>query len=242
VTEQSFMIEKLNSVEENFKRIKNEVGEAAVRAGRSAEEIRLMAVTKTVEPVFINRAIACGADLIGENRVQEFLSKKDGLDLDRCEAHLIGHLQTNKVRQIVGEVSLIQSVDSVKLAKEIGRCSVNKNIVSDILLEVNIGGEDSKFGFLPSEVYEKACEISETEGIKICGLMTVPPFDATKEQTSTFFSNMRQLFIDIGEKKIHNVSMSVLSMGMSGDYREAIAAGSTLVRVGTAIFGSRQYN
>ncbi len=242
MTERLYMTEGLKSIEESFKRIKNEVAEAAVKAGRNPDDVRLMAVTKTVEPIYINHAIACGADLIGENRVQEFLSKKDELDLSRCKAHLIGHLQTNKVRQIVGEVQLIQSVDSVRLAQEIGRCSAGKNVVTDILLEVNIANEQSKFGFKPSEVYEKVCEIAEIGGVRIRGLMTVPPLDAEKEQTTTFFSNMRQLFIDIGEKKIHNVTMSVLSMGMSGDYLEAVSAGSTLVRVGTAIFGTRHYN
>jgi pyridoxal phosphate enzyme (YggS family) len=230
------------TIEESFKRIKDEIAQAAVKAGRNPGDVKLMAVTKTVAPEFVNAAINAGADLIGESKVQEYLSKKDEIDLTRCEVHFIGHLQTNKVRQIIGEVALIQSADSVRLAREIGRRSVSKGIVSDILLEVNIGKEESKFGFKPSEVYEKACEISEIEGVKIQGLMTLPPLDATKEQTTAFFSNIRQLFIDIREKKIHNVTMSVLSMGMSGDYREAVIAGSTLVRVGTAIFGARRYN
>lgn len=230
------------TIEESFKRIKDEIAQAAVKAGRNPGDVKLMAVTKTVAPEFVNAAINAGADLIGESKVQEYLSKKDEIDLTRCEVHFIGHLQTNKVRQIIGEVAMIQSADSVRLAREIGRRSVSKGIVSDILLEVNIGKEESKFGFKPSEVYEKACEISEIEGVKIQGLMTLPPLDATKEQTTAFFSNIRQLFIDIREKKIHNVTMSVLSMGMSGDYREAVIAGSTLVRVGTAIFGARRYN
>lgn len=230
------------TIEESFKRIKDEIAQAAVKAGRNSGDVKLMAVTKTVTPELVNAAINAGADLIGESKVQEYLSKKDEIDLTRCKVHFIGHLQTNKVRQIIGEVALIQSADSVRLAREIGRRSVSKGIVSDILLEVNIGKEESKFGFKPSEVYEKACEISEIEGVKIQGLMTLPPLDATKEQTTAFFSNIRQLFIDIREKKIHNVTMSVLSMGMSGDYREAVIAGSTLVRVGTAIFGARRYN
>lgn len=236
------MTEQSYTIEENFKRIKDEIAQAAVKAGRNPGDVKLMAVTKTVAPEFVNAAINAGADLIGESKVQEYLSKKDEIDLTRCEVHFIGHLQTNKVRQIIGEVAMIQSADSVRLAREIGRRSVSKGIVSDILLEVNIGKEESKFGFKPSEVYEKACEISEIEGVKIQGLMTLPPLDATKEQTTAFFSNIRQLFIDIREKKIHNVTMSVLSMGMSGDYREAVIAGSTLVRVGTAIFGARRYN
>ena len=149
------------TIEESFKRIKDEIAQAAVKAGRNPDDVKLMAVTKTVAPELVNAAINVGADLIGESKVQEYLSKKDEIDLTLFKVHLIGHLQTNKVRQIVGEVAMIQSADSVRLAREIGRRSVSKGIVSDILLEVNIGKEESKFGFKPSEVYEKACEISE---------------------------------------------------------------------------------
>ena len=234
------LADSLKRVEESWKRVRFDVEEAAVRAGRDPSAVRLMAVTKTVEPVFINHAISLGATLIGENKVQEFLQKKPSL-AGRYEAHLIGHLQTNKVRQIVGEVDMIQSVDSVRLAREIGKASEKKGVVSDILLEVNIGLDPNKFGILPDALEETACEIAEISGVRVCGLMTVPPFDADLEKTRSFFSNMRKLFVDITDKKIHNINMHILSMGMSGDYPAAIAEGATLVRVGTAIFGSRNY-
>lgn len=241
MTEQSYIAERKKLIEENLKAVRYFVEEAAIKSGRDPAEIQLMAVTKTVEAQLINHAIECGATLIGENKVQEYLGKKDEL-LSGHEAHLIGHLQTNKVKQIVGEVALIQSVDSVKLAKEIGRQSEKKSVETEILLEVNIGKDENKFGFLPEELEEKICEIALIKGVKIKGLMTVPPFDSDLEKTRIFFSNMRQLFIDITEKKIHNTNMGVLSMGMSGDFIQAINEGSTLVRVGTAIFGSRHYN
>ncbi len=241
MTEISYITERKKLIEENLKAVRADIEETAVKCGRNPLDIRLMAVTKTVEAQYINHAIGLGAVLIGENKVQEYLGKKAEL-LTPHEAHLIGHLQTNKVKQIVGEVSLIQSVDSVKLAKEIGKQSKKIGVTTDILLEVNIGNDENKFGFLPDELFEKVHEISEIGGIRVQGLMTVPPFDAETEKTRTFFSNMRQLFIDIGAKKIHNTNMGILSMGMSGDFKEAIAEGSTVVRVGTAIFGSRSYS
>lgn len=240
MTERSSISEEKRILEENWKSVCESVQQACVRAGRDPDEVTLMAVTKTVDPVFINHAIALGATCIGENKVQEFLAKKPALT-GAYEAHLIGHLQTNKVRQIVGEVDMIQSVDSVRLAREIGKVSVNKGVVSRILLEVNIGRDPAKFGILPDALEETVCEIAEIPGLKVCGLMTVPPFDADLENTRRFFSNMRQLFIDIGAKTVHNVSMYTLSMGMSGDYPLAIEEGATLVRVGTAIFGGRNY-
>ena len=240
MTEQSYISEGKKRVEECWKAVRFAVEEAAVKSGRDPQSVSLMAVTKTVEPVYINHAISLGASLIGENKVQEYLSKKPELT-GAYEAHLIGHLQTNKVRQIVGEVDLIQSVDSARLAREIGKCSEKKGIVSRVLLEVNIGRDPDKFGILPEALEETAAEIAEIPGIRVCGLMTVPPFDANIEKTRTFFSNMHQLFIDIGTKKIHNIDMRILSMGMSGDYPAAIAEGATLVRVGTAIFGTRNY-
>ena len=240
MTERSCFSEGLHRVEENWKAVSEAVREAAVRAGRSPDDVSLMAVTKTVNPVYINHAVSLGATLIGENKVQEFLGKKPAL-CGAYEAHLIGHLQTNKVRQIVGEVDMIQSVDSVRLAREIGKYAEKKGIVCDILLEVNIGRDPDKFGILPDAVEETACDIAEIPGVRVCGLMTVPPFDSDLEKTRGFFSNMHQLFIDIAAKKIHNIVMHTLSMGMSGDYPQAIAEGATLVRVGSAIFGSRSY-
>lgn len=232
---------RLKSVEDNYKAIKERVEESAIKAGRNPKDVRLMAVTKTVESVYINRALDLGADLIGENRVQEYLGKKDELHLDGVEKHLIGHLQTNKVKQIVGEVDMIESVDSVKLAKEISRVSVNKGITTDILVEVNVGKEESKSGIYIEGLEELLLEIAEMPNIKINGLMTIPPICDNDAQLEQYFSAMYQSFIDIKEKKLDNINMNILSMGMSNDFECAVANGSNIVRVGSAIFGARKY-
>ncbi|MEE1321943.1 MAG: YggS family pyridoxal phosphate-dependent enzyme [Acutalibacteraceae bacterium] len=233
--------QRFSDIEYNINKIKERISEACIRSGRKENEVRLMAVTKTVEPIFINHAIDCGIDLIGENKVQEFLSKKEHLRLEGCEAHLIGHLQTNKVRQIISEVSMIQSVDSVKLAKEISKRSESAGIVSNCLVEVNIGGEESKTGIDGAYLEELICEISEMKAIKIKGLMTIPPICDDERVLNKYFSKMHRIFIDIKDKKLDNVDMTVLSMGMSSDYENAVMNGSTLVRVGTALFGQRIY-
>ncbi|MCD7797497.1 MAG: YggS family pyridoxal phosphate-dependent enzyme [Clostridiales bacterium] len=232
---------RLKSIEDNYKAVKERVQNAAVSAGRDPSDVRLMAVTKTVESVYINKAISLGADLIGENRVQEYLGKKDELHLDNVEKHLIGHLQTNKVRQIVGEVDMIESVDSFHLAKEISRVSVNKGVTTNILVEVNVGREESKSGVYAENLDELLHQISELDGIKIKGLMTIPPICNSEKEISDYFSSMYQSFIDIKGKKIDNVDMDILSMGMSGDFESAVANGSNIVRVGSAIFGARKY-
>lgn len=232
---------RLKSVEENYKAVKSRIEESAIKAGRQPGDVRLMAVTKTVESVYINRALELGADLIGENRVQEFLGKKDELKLDGVEKHLIGHLQTNKVKQIVGEVDMIESVDSIKLAREISRVSTLKGITTNILVEVNVGKEDSKSGIYIEQLEELLCEISELDKIKIKGLMTIPPICDSEKEAFEYFSQMRQSFIDIRDKKLDNVNMDILSMGMSGDFEAAVANGSNIVRVGSAIFGARKY-
>ena len=233
--------ERLNSVRENYKRVLDQVRESAVKAGRSENDVRLMCVTKTVEPAYINAAIELGADLIGENRVQEYLGKKDELNLGGVERHLIGHLQTNKVRQIVGEVDMIESVSSLKLAKEISKVSLAKGLVTDCLIEVNIGKEESKSGIYIEELEQALCEIAPLGGIKIKGLMTIPPICENENEARRYFAEMRQYFIDIKAKKIDNVDMDILSMGMSGDFEAAVAEGSNIVRVGSAIFGARKY-
>ncbi len=233
--------ERFSDIDYNISVIKDRIAEAAIKSGRDVNDVKLMAVTKTVEPVFINRAIKNGINLIGENKVQEFLGKKDYLELTNCEAHLIGHLQTNKVKQIVGQVSMIQSVDSVKLANEISKRSEAAQIVTPCLVEVNIGGEESKTGIGFNELYELIHNISTMKGIKINGLMTIPPICEDIGILDKYFSKMHRLFIDIKDKKIDNVNMSILSMGMSSDYERAILNGSTLVRVGTALFGHRIY-
>lgn len=233
--------ERFTAIEENLKYIREDIANAAVASGRNPDDVSLMAVTKTVESKFINHAINNGIGLIGENKVQEFLLKEPELRLDECKAHLIGHLQSNKVKKIVGRVETIQSVDTVTIAKEIGKRSVEAGVLTKILLEVNVGNEESKFGFMPSEVFERACEISEISGVSIDGLMCVAPICEKDAEIRAVFSNMRRLFIDIGSKKMDNIHMNTLSMGMSGDYKQAILEGANLVRVGSAIFGARIY-
>lgn len=232
----------LNNIEYNYKTICENIAKAAQRSGRKYEDITFLAATKTVEAEYINYAISLGLNHIGENRVQELLSKYESYDLENTKLHMIGHLQTNKVRQIVDKVDMIESVDSFKLAKEISLQSEKRNISTDILIEVNIGGEESKSGISPDELDELICQISELPAIKVQGLMTIPPICENKQKIFGYFENMRKLFIDISSKKIDNISMNVLSMGMSDDYVEAIESGATLVRIGSALFGARNYN
>ena len=223
----------------SFAEIKQKISLAAEKSGRKAEDIILLAATKTVEVDRINYAISEGLEYIGENRVQEFLSKKD--ELLPCHRHFIGHLQTNKVKDIVPYVELIHSVDSIRLAKEISKQSVKFNKTTDILLEVNIGNEQSKSGFLKTEVENAVREIVKLPNIRIKGLMAIPPICETAEDNRKYFSIMYKLFIDISTKKIDNSSMDFLSMGMSDDYEVAISEGANIVRVGSALFGKRIY-
>ncbi len=239
--DEALVKQRFLDIEENYKIIKENIAQAAVKSGRNPDDVRFMAVTKTVDSLYINHALSLGVNLIGENRVQEFLGKRDELNLEGVEKHLIGHLQTNKVRQIVGEVDMIDGVDSIKVAKEIGKVSVKKGITTDVLVEVNIGGEESKFGLDPLKLNETVCEMSEIEGIKICGLMAIPPICTNEDENRNFFSNMYTMFLDIKAKKLDNVNMNILSMGMSDDYVSAILEGSTMVRVGSSLFGRRVY-
>ena len=239
--EKSYLERRKADIEYNLDVINEKISQAAIKSGRQPSDVQLMAVTKTVDPIFINYALDYGVNMIGENRVQEMLRKKPDLHLQGVEKHLIGHLQTNKAGQIVGEVDMIQSVDSLKIAKEIAKQSIKKGIVTDVLLEINIGEEESKTGFSTSEFLENVYAISEIEGIKVRGLMTIPPILYTEGEKREIFSKMYQLFVDIKDKKIDNISMNVLSMGMSGDYESAILEGANLVRIGSAIFGARIY-
>jgi len=232
---------RFSDIEHNLDTIREKIYKAAVSAGRNPEEVTLMAVTKTVEPIFINHAIEHGINLIGENKVQEFLSKTPYLNLENCQAHLIGHLQTNKVKQIVSEVSMIQSLDSLKLAKEISKRSREKGIITPCLVEVNIGQEESKTGLELAAVEELLAEVSVLEGVKVKGLMTIPPICDDEKELDKYFSQMHKIFIDIKGKKLDNIDMCILSMGMSSDYEAAVRNGSTLVRVGSSIFGARLY-
>lgn len=233
--------QRMAAVEENYKRVLDRVNEAAVKAGRSTDDVRLMAVTKTVESPYINRAIELGADLIGENRVQEYLGKKEELHLDGVEKHLIGRLQTNKVKYIVGEVDMIESVDSLKLAQEISKQSVKRGVVTPVLVEVNIGKEESKSGIFIEQLHDLLCEIASLEAVKVKGLMTIPPICDSESEVRKYFETMHQSFIDIKDEKIDNIDMEILSMGMSGDFEAAVSEGSNIVRVGSAIFGARHY-
>lgn len=231
----------LSDVEYNYKLINERIAEAAQKVGKSREDITFLAATKTVEPEVINHAISLGLDHIGENKVQELLSKYESYNLEKCSLQFIGHLQTNKVRQIVDKVDLIQSVDSVKLANEIARQSLKHNKTTDILVEVNIGREENKSGVYPENLEELLCEISKIEGISVKGLMTIPPVCDNKHKISKYFNNMHNIFIDISSKKLDNISMTILSMGMSADYYEAILEGANMVRIGSSLFGARDY-
>lgn len=232
---------KLKDVEYNYKKIEENICEAAVKSGRQRNDIIFLAATKTVCPEVINHAIDCGLRYIGENRVQELLTKYEEYNLKQCDLQFIGHLQTNKVRQIIDKVSLIQSVDSIKLASEVARQAKLHNKIQDILIEVNIGNEESKSGVSSENLEELLYNTSQTEGIKVRGLMTIPPICEEKSEIFKYFENMHRLFIDISGKKIDNISMDYLSMGMSDDYREAIECGANMVRVGSALFGKRIY-
>lgn len=239
--EKSFIDQGFADIEENLKQIRENIAQAALKSGRSAQDIRLMAVTKTVEPIFINHAIEQGIDLIGENKVQELESKREHLHLQHCQVHLIGHLQTNKVKKIVGQVDMIQSVDSLRLAQEIGKQSASRGVRTPILLEVNIGREESKTGFIPEQLEENLDEIAQIGALQVEGLMAIPPICEDEKAARKFFSNMHQLFVDISAKKLDNINMNVLSMGMSGDYPAAILEGANLVRIGSSMFGARKY-
>lgn len=224
----------------NYEKIKQNIKLAAEKSGRKPEDIILLAATKTVDISVINHAISSGIGYIGENRVQEFLSKYDGyLPVHK---HFIGHLQTNKVKDIINRVELIHSVDSYRLAEEISKQAIKNGKVMDILLEINIGSELSKSGFEYSDAQQAVEKISKLEGVKIKGLMAIPPICENSEQNRPYFQKMKKLFIDIGNKKIDNSSMDILSMGMSDDYDTAISEGANMVRVGTALFGKRNYN
>lgn len=222
-------------INENYKRICADIEEAKVRYRKPEDEIALMAVTKTVPPEAVNYAISCGIRLLGENRVQEYESKK-ALYYPSASVHFIGHLQTNKVKYIIEDMELIQSVDSIKLAAEINRHAQRIGKQQQVLAEVNIGGEASKSGICPEQLPELLEEMAQMPNIRVKGLMTIPP----PGDNEKFLCKMQQLYLDISSKNMDNIDMDVLSMGMSGDYAKAIQYGSTLVRIGTGLFGARK--
>ncbi len=234
--------QRFRNLEENLKVIRNEIAEAAVRSGRNPQDITLLAATKTVPVEVINHGISLGIDHIGENKVQELCEKYSSYDLERCELQFIGHLQTNKVKNIIDKVAMIQSVDSTRLASEISRLSVARAVITNILIEVNIGSEESKSGVLPQDLESLLPQIAAFPGVCVRGLMAIPPAGANDSETLGYFSKMSKYFVDIKTKKLDNVHMDYLSMGMSSDYAQAILCGANMVRVGSALFGPRIYN
>ena len=229
------------SIAENVARVREEITAAAIACGRDPREIRLCAATKMNDADAVRQAIAAGVDCCGENRVQELTAKLAENAYAGAPVHFIGHLQTNKVRQVVGKVDLIQSVDSERLLRAINTEAAKQGIIQNILLEVNIGEEASKTGFQAEDILPLLEKIGEFSNICIKGLMAIPPIQQNSGENLKFFQKMFHLSVDIMAKKYDNVMVDCLSMGMSGDYPEAIACGSTMVRVGTAIFGARDY-
>ena len=229
------------SIAENVARIKQEMAAAAMAAGRDPKQILLCAATKMNDSENVRQAIAAGVDCCGENRVQELTAKLAENAYEGAPVHFIGHLQTNKVKQVVGKVDLIQSVDSERLLKAIDKEAAKQGIIQDILLEVNVGEETSKSGFCLEDILPIVEKSSEFSNICIKGLMAIPPIQHFDGENLKFFQKMFQLSVDIKQKIEDNVKVDCLSMGMSGDYPDAIRCGSTMIRVGTAIFGARDY-
>lgn len=227
--------EKEEKIKENIKIIKEKIKNASKKANRNFEEIKLMAVTKTVDPKFVNIAIKNGVNLLGENKVQELKKKYEIYIKKNVKIHFIGHLQTNKVKDVIKLVDVIESVDSLKLIEIISKFCAKENKIMDIFLEINIGEEESKFGFKAKEIFEKINFISKIPNVKIRGLMSIPP----KKNAKYYFKQMRAIYIDILSKKIDNVDMKFLSMGTSDDFEEAIEFGANIVRIGRFLFGER---
>ena len=225
-------------VQENISKVEKKINAACSRAGRSQEDVTLIAVSKTKPIEMIEEALACGKREFGENKAQELKQKYEALSKD-IKWHFIGHLQTNKVKYVVGRACLIHSVDSYHLAEAIETESAKRDVISHILIEVNVAQEDSKFGIHAEEAMELVCAVAKLPHIKIEGLMTIAPFVENPEQNRKIFRKLYKLSVDIASKNIDNVSMGALSMGMTNDYEVAVEEGATYVRVGTAIFGSR---
>ena len=228
------------SIAENIARVREEMAAAAREAGRAPEEITLVGASKMNDAAACREAIAAGIDALGENRVQEMTQKLSENAYDGAPLHFIGHLQRNKVKQVVGHVSLIQSVGSLELLDEIEKVAANRGLVQDILLEVNVGGEEAKSGFAPADTEAAAEAALSRSHVRVLGLMTIPPADADRDTNMRYFEEVRALYVDIDRKLFHN-KLKYLSMGMSGDFADAIRCGANMVRVGTEIFGARHY-
>ena len=229
------------SIRENIEAIRAEIDEAARETGRTGADIVLVGASKMNDTSACQEAIAAGIDALGENRVQEMTAKLAEDAYRGAPLHFIGHLQRNKVKQVVGKVDLLQSVGSLELLAEVDKQAEKLGLVQDILLEVNIGGEEAKSGFAPGAVEDAAARAKECAGVRVRGLMTIPPANATREENMVYFQKVKALYVDISEKMYDN-KLEYLSMGMSGDFADAIRAGANMVRVGTAIFGARDYS
>lgn len=225
---------------ENLKQVQNNILQACKKAGRDESEVTLIAVSKTKPVEMLQEIYDAGMRTFGENKVQEMMDKEEVMPKD-IEWHMIGHLQRNKVKYLMGKTALIHSVDSLRLAEEISAQSVKHQVETDILIEVNIAEEETKFGISKEEVITLVTEVSKLPNIHIKGLMTIAPFVDNPEDNRNYFKEIKQLSVDIKQKNIDNVSMDILSMGMTGDYMVAIEEGATMVRVGTGIFGARHY-
>lgn len=227
-------------IKENLDQVRENIKMACEAAGRKNSDVTLIAVSKTKPVSMLMEAYECGCREFGENKVQELVDKYEVMPKD-IKWHMIGHLQRNKVKYIVDKASLIHSVDSLKLAQEISKEAIKKDVQVSILIEVNVAGEDTKFGVKPEDTEKLVREIALLPGIHIEGLMTIAPYVDDPEDNRQYFEQLKQLSVDINRKNIDNVNMNVLSMGMTGDYIVAVEEGASLVRVGTGIFGTRQY-
>ncbi len=230
----------MGSIQENIKEVEANIADACKKAGRDASEVTLIAVSKTKPVEMLREAYDCGCRDFGENKVQELVDKYDALPHD-IRWHMIGHLQRNKVKYVVGKAYMIHSVDSLRLAEEISREAVKKDVDVRILVEVNVAGEETKFGVSCDEAARLVKEIANLPRILVQGLMTIAPFVDDEEKNRKYFRKLKQISVDIMEEKADNINMQVLSMGMTNDYRTAVSEGATYVRVGTGIFGERSY-
>jgi len=227
------------SILTNVHRLREEIDTAARQFGRTGADITLVAATKTQSAETVREAIAAGVDACGENRVQELTEKSEAGAYAGVPTHFIGHLQKNKVRKVVGEVALIQSVDSIELLQAINRVAIERELVQDVLIQVNIGDDENKFGIHARELNPLLDQIELMSGIYVRGLMTILPILSDSHETKRLFAEMYQIYVDISKKNYHNVKMDYLSMGMSGDFTDAILEGANMIRVGSTIFGDR---
>lgn len=231
---------ELSFLKDNYATVLDKIKKACNQVGRDTEDVTLIAVSKTKPVEMLQEVYDAGCRDFGENKVQEILDKYDKLP-DDIRWHMIGHLQTNKVKYIVDKVYMIHSVDSLKLAQEISKEALKKNVTVNVLLEVNVAKEESKFGIMSEEVLSFYKDVVDLPGLKVCGLMTIAPYVEDSEENRQYFVKLKQLIVDMQREKTDNIIVGELSMGMTGDYEVAVEEGATFVRVGTGIFGERNY-